>query len=37
MELFDVGIIANVRCPRGIWLGAPELEEAMRGEILGHV
>lgn len=31
-ELFDVGIIANIRCPRGIGPNAPGLEEAMRGE-----
>jgi uncharacterized protein (TIGR03032 family) len=33
-ELFDVGVIANVRCPRGIGPHAPGLEEAMRGEEL---
>jgi uncharacterized protein (TIGR03032 family) len=33
-ELFDVGIIENVRCPRGIGPVAPALEEAMRGEEL---
>lgn len=33
-ELFDVGIIPNVRCPRGIGPYAPALEEAMRGEEL---
>jgi uncharacterized protein (TIGR03032 family) len=31
-ELFDVGAIPNVRCPRGIGPYAPGLEEAMRGE-----
>ena len=31
-ELFDVGIIPNIRCPRGIGPNAAELEEAMRGE-----
>lgn len=31
-ELFDVGIIENVRCPRAIGPYAPSLEEAMRGE-----
>jgi uncharacterized protein (TIGR03032 family) len=34
MELFDVGVIANIRCPRGIGPLAPGLEEAMRGEEL---
>jgi uncharacterized protein (TIGR03032 family) len=33
-ELFDVGVIANIRCPRGIGPHAPGLEEAMRGEEL---
>jgi uncharacterized protein (TIGR03032 family) len=33
-ELFDVGVIANIRCPRGIGPLAPGLEEAMRGEEL---
>jgi uncharacterized protein (TIGR03032 family) len=33
-ELFDVGIIENVRCPRGIGPFAPALEEVMRGEEL---
>jgi hypothetical protein len=33
-ELFDVGIIPNIRCPRGISPLAPGLEEAMRGEEL---
>lgn len=31
-ELFDVGLIPNVRCPRGIGPAAPGLEEVMRGE-----
>jgi uncharacterized protein (TIGR03032 family) len=31
-ELFDVGVISGVRCPRGIGPNAPGLEEAMRGE-----
>jgi uncharacterized protein (TIGR03032 family) len=31
-ELFDVGVIANIRCPRGIGPNAPGLQEAMRGE-----
>lgn len=31
-ELFDVGVIPNIRCPRGIGPLAPGLEEAMRGE-----
>jgi uncharacterized protein (TIGR03032 family) len=31
-ELFDVGVISNIRCPRGIGPLAPGLEEAMRGE-----
>jgi hypothetical protein len=30
-ELFYVGVIANIRCLRGIKLLAPGLEEAMRG------
>jgi hypothetical protein len=30
-ELFDVGVISNVRCPRGIGPSAPGLEEVMRG------
>jgi uncharacterized protein (TIGR03032 family) len=34
-ELFDVGVITNIRCPRGIGPLAPGLEEAMRGEELG--
>jgi uncharacterized protein (TIGR03032 family) len=33
-ELFDVGVIPNSRCPRGIGPNAPGLEEAMRGEEL---
>jgi uncharacterized protein (TIGR03032 family) len=33
-ELFDVGIMSNIRCPRGIGPYAPGLEEAMRGEEL---
>jgi uncharacterized protein (TIGR03032 family) len=33
-ELFDVGVIPNIRCPRGIGPLAPGLEEAMRGEEL---
>jgi hypothetical protein len=33
-ELFDVGVIPNVRCPRGIGPNAPGLEEVMRGEEL---
>ncbi len=33
-ELFDVGVIASTRCPRGIGPHAPGLEEAMRGEKL---
>lgn len=33
-ELFDVGVIDNVRCPRAIGPYAPALEEAMRGEEL---
>ena len=31
-ELFDVGIIENIRCPRGLGPHSPELAEAMRGE-----
>jgi uncharacterized protein (TIGR03032 family) len=31
-EMFDVGVIPNIRCPRGIGPHAPGLEEAMRGE-----
>jgi uncharacterized protein (TIGR03032 family) len=31
-ELFDVGVILNVRCPRGIGPDAPGLEETMRCE-----
>ncbi len=31
-ELFDIGLIPNVRCPRSIGFYAPGLEEAMRGE-----
>ena len=31
-ELFDVGAIQNIRCPRGIGPNSPGLEEAMRGE-----
>jgi hypothetical protein len=34
-ELFDVGVILNVRCPRGIGPSAPSLEEALRGENIG--
>jgi uncharacterized protein (TIGR03032 family) len=34
MELFDVGVISNARCPRGIGPYAPGLEETMRGEEL---
>lgn len=33
-ELFDVGVIQNIRCPRAIGPLAPGLEEAMRGEEL---
>jgi hypothetical protein len=33
-ELFDAGVIQNIRCPRGIGPLAPGLEEAMRGEEL---
>jgi uncharacterized protein (TIGR03032 family) len=33
-ELFDVGVISNIRCPRGIGPSSPGLEEAMRGENL---
>ena len=33
-ELFDVGVIPNIRCPRGIGPLAPGLEEAMQGEEL---
>jgi uncharacterized protein (TIGR03032 family) len=33
-ELFDVGVIRYIRCPRGIGPLAPGLEEAMRGEEL---
>jgi hypothetical protein len=33
-ELFDVGVIAKIRCPRVIDPLAPGLEEAMRGEEL---
>ena len=33
-ELFDVGVIQDTRCPRGIGPLAPGLEEAMRGEEL---
>ena len=36
MELFDVGVIPNIRCPRGIGPLAPGLEEAMRGEELAN-
>lgn len=31
-ELFDVGVIANVRCPRGVGPYTPGLDEAMRSE-----
>ncbi len=31
-ELFDVSVISNVRCPRGIGPNAPGLEDAMRIE-----
>jgi hypothetical protein len=31
-ELFDVGVIASIRCPRGIGPNAPGLQQAMRGE-----
>jgi hypothetical protein len=34
MELFDVGVIPNIRCPRGLGPHAPDLEEAMHGEEL---
>jgi uncharacterized protein (TIGR03032 family) len=34
-EIFDVGVIADIRCPRGIGPHAPGLEEAMRGEGIG--
>jgi uncharacterized protein (TIGR03032 family) len=34
-ELFDMGVIQNIRCPRGIGPLAPGLEEVMRGEQLG--
>jgi hypothetical protein len=34
VELFDVGVIQNIRCPRGIGPLAPGLEEAMQGEEL---
>lgn len=33
-ELFDVGVILNVRCPCGIGPHASGLEEVMRGEEL---
>jgi protein O-GlcNAc transferase len=33
-ELFDVGVIASIRCPRGIGPNSPSLEETMRGEDL---
>ena len=33
-ELFDVGVIPNIRCPRGIGPLAPGLEYVMRGEEL---
>jgi len=32
MELFDVGVVANVRCPRGLGAGSVDLEETVRGE-----
>lgn len=31
-ELFDVGVIQNVRCPRAVGPNSPALEEIMRGE-----
>jgi hypothetical protein len=31
-ELFDVGVVANVRCPRGLGAGAIGVEETVRGE-----
>jgi uncharacterized protein (TIGR03032 family) len=31
-ELFDVGVIAGLRCPRAVGPHAPGLDEAMRGE-----
>jgi hypothetical protein len=33
MELFDVAVVPNVRCPRGLGPGVPELSETLRGEI----
>ena len=35
-ELFDVGVIPDSRCPRGIGPHAPGLEEVMRGEELAR-
>ena len=35
-ELFDVGIIPDIRCPRAIGPYSPALEDAMRGERLGQ-
>jgi uncharacterized protein (TIGR03032 family) len=34
-ELFDVGVVENVRCPRAIGPNAAALEEVMRGEYAG--
>ena len=33
-ELFDVAVVSDVRCPRGIGPGAAEMGEVMRGEEL---
>jgi uncharacterized protein (TIGR03032 family) len=35
-ELFDVGLIPNIRCPRGMGPHAPGLGEALRGEEMDH-
>ena len=34
-ELFDVAVMENVRCPRGIGPGAVEMGEVVRGEEMG--
>lgn len=35
-ELFDVGVVSNVRCPRGIGPNAPGLQQVMQGERVGN-
>jgi len=36
-ELFDVAIIPNIRCPRGLGPSSPELPEVMEGEDMPEV